>query len=393
MDIPTSFDRSGLELPEPDASAIENSNRLVQHVLSRIEKNAGVIGFDEYMQMVLYAPGLGYYSGDAIKFGAPGDFVTAPEISPLFGNCLAQQARLLIEGGCAANLLEFGAGSGKLCGQILQTLPALESYQILDLGAELKQRQQFYLRNLLEAEQFEKIEWLTSLPAEFDGIVIANEVLDAMPVHLLHKRDEWSEIGVGYDGQRFIWMDFPAREQPLAAIRAIESRHGALPQDYRCELNLNLAPWFRALAQSCRNAVVIIIDYGYEQAEYYHHSRSRGTLDCYYQHRVHSDPLIFPGLQDITAFIDFDACADAAEASGFDVIGLVSQRDFLIQNGLLEEAQRLSKQGDTYAQLALSQQVKTLTLPGEMGQRFKVLALQKGIAIEMPAMRRGWGSG
>ena len=144
---------------------------------------------------------------------------------------------------------------------------------------------------------------------------------------------------------------------------AIESRHGALPPDYRCEINLSLAPWFRALAESCRHAVAIIIDYGHEQAEYYHHSRRRGTLDCYYRHRVHSDPLIFPGLQDITAFVDFDACADAAEASGFDVIGLVSQQHFLIQNGLLDEAQRLSDRGDTHEQMALSQQVRTLTMP------------------------------
>ena len=172
-------------------------------------------------------------------------------------------------------------------------------------------------------------------------------------------------------------------------MRAIEARQGELPRDYRSEVNLNLAPWFRSLAQSCRRAVAIIIDYGYEQAEYYHPSRRRGTLDCYYQHRVHSDPLIFPGLQDVTAFIDFDACADAAEASGFDLVGLVSQRRFLLENGLLQDAQKQSEWGDTHEQLALSQQVKTLTMPDEMGQQFKVLALRKGIEAEMPAMQRG----
>ena len=392
MNLPTAFDLSGLELPQPDVDAIEHSKGLVQKIVARIEKNNGVIGFDEYMQMALYEPGFGYYSGGTIKFGAFGDFVTAPEISPLFGNCLGRQAGALVAQGCAAQILEFGAGSGKLCGQILQTLPNLERYQILDLSAELKQRQQHYLRNLLDNEQFDKIEWLNSLPDEFDGIVIANEVLDAMPVHLLYKQDDWSELGVAYAEQRFSWRDFAPADHVLEAIRAIECRLGELPGDYRCELNLNLQPWFRALAQSCRRAVVIIIDYGYEQVDYYHPSRRRGTLDCYYQHRVHSDPLIYPGLQDITAFVDFDACADAAEAGGFSIAGLVSQRHFLIENGLLEDARQQSEQGDVQQQLALSQQVKTLTMPDQMGQRFKVLALQKDLELEMPAMqRRGAG--
>ena len=388
MDLLTGYDLTGLELPQPGAEAVEFSMRLVDRVVARIEDNGGMIGFDEYMQMALYEPALGYYSGNAIKFGAFGDFVTAPEISPLFGRCLARQATALIDQGCSPSILEFGAGSGKLCGQILQALPCLESYLIVDLGADLKRRQQYCLKNLLDHEQFARIEWLSALPENFDGIVIANELLDAMPVHLLHKQDDWCEFGVAHDGERFTWQTYPARPQPLHAIRAIEARLGELPRDYRCEVNLKLAPWFNALAQSCRSAIAIIIDYGYEQAEYYHPSRRRGTLECYYQHRVHSDPLVYPGLQDITAFIDFDACADAAEAGGFEIVGLVSQRHFLLENGLLEEAQRQSEQGDTQ-RLALSQQVKTLTMPDEMGQRFKVLALRKNIEIEMPAMQRG----
>ena len=389
MDLPSGLDMSGLELPQPDDDAIEYSTRLVAAMVERIEQNGGLIGFDEFMHMALYEPGLGYYSGNAIKFGAFGDFVTAPEISPLFGNCLARQAEGLIAQGCAGRILEFGAGSGKLCGQILNSLPNLEQYLILDLSAELKQRQQYYLRNILHADQFDKIEWLSGLPENFDGIVVANEVLDAMPVHMLFKQREWLELGVGYDGKRFDWRSFAPGEQVLAAIREIEARLGDLPQDYRCELNLNLKPWFSALVQSCRRAVVIIIDYGYEQSDYYHPARNRGTLDCYYQHHVHFDPLIFPGLQDITAFIDFDACADAAEASGFDILGLVTQRQFLLANGLLEDAQRQSENGDTHEQLALSQQVKTLTMPDEMGRIFKVLAMQKNLPLDMPAMQRG----
>jgi SAM-dependent MidA family methyltransferase len=241
--------------------------------------------------------------------------------------------------------------------------------------------------------QYDKIEWLTSLPQAFDGIVLANEVLDAMPVHLLHKQQDWLELGVGYDGERFEWRGFTPGEQSLAAIRRIESRLGDLPQDYRCEVNLNLEPWFAALAQSCHKAAVFIIDYGYEQHDFYSPSRTRGTLDCYYQHRLHFNPLIFPGLQDITAFVDFDACADAAEANGFEALGLVSQRQFLLANGLLEDAQQQSIDADTHEQLALSQQVKTLSMPDEMGHQFKVLALHKQLSLEMPAMQRGRAGG
>ena len=389
MELHTGFDLSGLELPPPDAQAIEFSKRLVGRMIERIDDNGGVIGFDEYMRMAMYEPGLGYYSGNAIKFGAFGDFVTAPEISPLFGNCIARQSQSLIEQGCAAQLLEFGAGSGRLCGQILEALPNLESYRIIDLSADLVQRQQHYLRQRLDEAQYARIEWLTSLPENFDGIVIANEVLDAMPVHLLYKHAGWSELGVGFDGQRLVWKTFAAREQPLAAIEKIEARHGELPREYRCEVNLNLAPWFSALAQSCDRAVALVIDYGHEQAGYYHPARHRGTLECFYQHRQHSDPLIYPGLQDITASIDFDACADAAEDAGFEAVGLVTQRHFLIENGLLEDAQRQSQGCDMHERLALSQQVKTLTMPDEMGQQFKVLALAKNIEVEMPALRRG----
>jgi SAM-dependent MidA family methyltransferase len=275
-----------------------------------------------------------------------------------------------------------------LCGQVLTALPELERYLILDLSGELKLRQQNYLGNCLSPEQFAKIEWLSGLPEGFDGIVLANEVLDAMPVHMLLKQDGWLELGVGYDGNRFDWQTFAPGARVLEAIQGVESRQGEFPQDYRCEVNLNFGPWFHALAQSCERAAVVIIDYGYEQDEYYHPERRRGTLDCYYQHRSHSDPLVYPGLQDITASIDFDACADAAVASGFGILGLVSQRQFLLGNGLLELAQQQSEDSNIEKQLALSQQVKTLTMPDEMGSRFKVLALQKNLELEMPAMQR-----
>ncbi len=390
---PSGHDSRGLELPPPDADAIAHSTCLVEAIVARIEHRGGVIGFDEYMRMALYEPGLGYYSAATPKFGAQGDFVTAPEVSQLFGFCLAQQIAAVIAQGCDARVLEFGAGSGKLCAQILCTLPTLESYQILDLSAELKQRQLQYLHARLPAELFHKIEWLSSLPEEFDGIVLANEVLDAMPVHILSKQGEWLERGVGYDGRGFAWQSFSPDKPVLDSILAIEARLGDLADDYCSELNLNYGPWLKALAQNCNRALVLIIDYGYEQDQYYHPSRSRGTLTCHYQHRVHTDPLIYPGLQDITAFVDFDACADAAKANGFELSGLVTQGQFLLANGLLEEGQRQADGSDSVAQLELSQQVRTLSLPHEMGEKFKVLAMQKNMALEMPAMRRRGGHG
>jgi len=391
--VSTESNPQGLELPPPDKTAVAHSSRLVEAIISRIEDQGGLIGFDEYMQMALYEPGLGYYSAATPKFGAQGDFVTAPEISPLFGFCLAQQADALIAQGCNPQILEFGAGGGKLCAQILSSLPALERYQILDLSAELKQRQQQYLHGCLSAELFHKIEWLSGLPTDFDGIVLANEVLDAMPVHILQKQGDWLELGVAYDGQSFSWQSFAPGKTALNAIRSIEARLDELPDNYCSELNLNYVPWFNALAQSCKRCVVLIIDYGYEQEHYYHPARSRGSLTCHYRHRVHNDPLIYPGLQDITAFVDFDACADAAENAGFELTGLVSQGQFLLANGLLNEAQRQTRDSDSVAQLAISQQVQTLSLAQEMGEKFKVLALQKNLALEMPAMQRGSAHG
>jgi len=387
--VPIESDAQGLELPLPDKTSMMHSARLVETIIARIDDQGGLIGFDEYMRMALHEPGLGYYSAATPKFGAAGDFVTAPEISPLFGYCLAQQAGALFAQGCKAQILEFGAGSGKLCAQILSSLAAVEHYQILDLSAELKQRQQQYLRDQLSGELFHKIEWLSGLPADFDGIVLANEVLDAMPVHILQKQGDWLELGVGYDGQSFTWQSFMPDKPALDAIRFIEARLGELPDNYCSELNLNYAPWLNALAQSCKRSVVLIIDYGYEQAHYYHPARNRGSLICHYQHRVHNDPLIYPGLQDITAFVDFDACADAAERAGFELTGLVSQGQFLLANGLLEEARRQAQNCNSVAQLAISQQVQTLSLPQEMGEKFKVLALQKNLALKMPAMQRG----
>ena len=385
--------RGGLDLPAPDAAALAHSERLAQAIGERIQAAGGAIGFDEFMRMALYQPGLGYYTGPAVEFGEAGDFVTAPEISPLFGQCLARQVEDLVARGCRPRLLEIGAGSGKLCAQILGELPDIERYSILDLGAGLKQRQRDYLETRLSAALFAKIEWLSALPSNFEGVVLANEVLDAMPVKRVVRRDRWRELGVEATDRGFAWREIAARDPAAAAMHAIEARLGDLPEGYASELNLNLHPWFGALAECCEAAVVLVIDYGYECDQYYHPERRDGTLSCHYRHRVHFDPLIYPGLQDITAFVDFDAAADAAEAAGFEIRGLVSQGRFLLANGLLELVEREAAVGGEIQRLALAQQVKTLTLPEEMGEKFKVLALSRNLDVAMPAMRREGAGG
>lgn len=385
------------QLPEPSALEIEHSNELIELIVSEIEEH-GVISFSDYMNRVLYQPGQGYYSAGLAKFGEAGDFVTAPEISPLFGRCLAQQFESIFTQGCERRLLEFGAGSGRLCGQILSSLAEPVVYNIIEVSADLKARQQQYLREQLSPAVFECIEWLDSLPEGFDGIMFGNEVLDAMPVNVVLKDGHWQELGVGFEAGRFVWQPYLARSgvgqsEAITAIQKIESDLGDLPEGYCTEINLNYKPWLEALQASCHRAVILMIDYGYEQARYYHPDRSSGTLTCYYRHRTHPDPFVYPGLQDITAFVDFDAFADAAIATGFTVCGLTSQRQFLLHNRLLEEAQDASEPaneaGDTQAQIELAQQIKTLTLPGEMGERFQVVGLQKNLAIEIPALAGG----
>ena len=249
----------------------------------------------------------------------------------------------------------------------------------------MRERQQNYLKQKLDFETFEKISWLERLPVDFSGVVLANEVLDAMPVNLVKKHEQWHELGVGFDGASFCWRDCNSESQAVTAIQSIETEVGALPQGYQTEVNLNYGPWLKALSENSNQVMVMLIDYGYERALYYHAERTRGTLLCHYHHRAHDDVLVLPGLQDVTASVDFDAVADAAIATGFEIAGLVTQAHFLLQNGLLDEIGYGSSTKDTFAELDAAQQIKTLTLPGEMGERFKVLGLTKNLELDLPA--------
>lgn len=385
---PSRIDQAAIRLPEPGEEALAHSHALVEVVRQELEERGGRMPFDRYMELALYAPGLGYYTAGARKFGAAGDFVTAPEVSPLFGRCLARQAQqVLLETG--GDLLEFGAGTGRLAADLLAELERLDSlperYRIVDLSPDLRERQ----RATLAAELphlLDRIVWLDGFPESgFRGVVVANELLDAMPVHRFRiEGDEIREQFVEWSNGHLVsgWdsIQSPGLETAVAGLEL------APVEPYESEINLRAAPWLQELAGVLTAGAVLLIDYGYPRPEYYHPQRSSGTLMCYYRHRAHVDPLLYPGLQDITAHVDFSAPAKVGPAAGLAVGGFTTQAHFLLACGL-DRMVADSDPNDVRAHLALVQGVKRLTLPSEMGERFKVLALSRG--LEAPLLGFG----
>ena len=343
-----------------------------------IEEAGGVLDFQRYMELALYAPGLGYYVAGAAKLGPAGDFVTAPEISPLFGRALAQPgAQVMAALGDEADILEFGAGSGRMAAQILAGLEALgrlpRRYLILEPSPDLQQRQG---RTLAEQVPHlaHKVSWLSRMPEGFRGLMVANEVLDAMPVACFRKRNGGTQaLGVTLEGGRLRPRWRPADDRLALAVHTIEREVGPLEEGYRSEVNLQLRPWLSALAQSLEQGVILLIDYGHERSAYYHPQRHMGTLRCHYRHQVVDDPLCLPGLMDITAHVDFSAVADAATWAGLTLLGYDNQANFLLGCGI----DRLMEAADEDP-LSLAQGLKRLLLPNAMGESFKALALGKG---------------
>ena len=383
---------SSTDLPRPEAPAQQHSEQLQAKIRAAIEAAGGVIDFARFMELALYAPGLGYYSAGARKFGEAGDFVTAPELSPLFSRCLARQCRqVLAEIGCG-DILEFGAGTGIMAAELLLELERLETlpgqYFILELSPDLQQRQRDTLARRVP-HLLARVSWLEGLPhTGFQGVILANEVVDAMPVHLLrflgHNDGEQTvmERCVGWDGRGFAWQErplaLPDLQRRLDELRQALGEWGFCP-GYVTEINLVQTAWVNSLAAALERGAALIIDYGFPQHEYYHPDRTTGTLMCHYRHRAHGDPLILVGLQDITAHVDFTALAGAAQQAGLDVMGYTSQAQFLLATGLTDMVAELEPAA-TRAYLETTQQVKRLTLPSEMGELFKVLALGRGLA-------------
>ena len=341
------------------------------------------------MQTALYEPGLGYYVAGLRKIGAEGDFVTAPEISPLFSHSIANQCAQLLTELPNSSILELGAGSGRMAAQILLRLEQLaclpEYYFILDLSPDLQARQ----RETLAADVphlLSKVQWLNRLPtAPFQGVILANEVLDAMPVELFTVTDAGIatvQVVVQPEGFSFTTDD----SQQAADIEKLLANDLVLP--YTSEFNPALAAWIHSLADCLAAGALLLIDYGYERADYYQPERNQGTLVCHYQHRVHANPLIYPGLQDITASVDFTAVAEAGLAAGLDLAGYTTQAAFLLNCGL-EDLFIAALQTNPQASYHLAQQIRTLSLPAEMGERFKVMALTKGFTPPLLGFRLG----
>jgi SAM-dependent MidA family methyltransferase len=366
------------ELPSPDAVQLAHSERLQAHIHEVMAAEGGRIDFARFMQLALYAPGLGYYSAGSRKFGEAGDFVTAPERSALFSRALAQQCHevLMRIGG---DILEFGAGSGVMAADILAELERLnvlpEHYFIMEISADLRERQREMITQKVP-QLAERVVWLDALPDAFEGVVLGNEVLDAMPVHRFRIRDgEPRELFVMWDGERFL-LDEEAPDAALyPRLKALQDELD-LDEGYESEINLLAGEWVAGLGRWLTRGVALLIDYGFPRAEYYHPQRSGGTLMCHYRHRAHDDALTLIGLQDITAHVDFTAVAEAAVAAGLSVRGFANQANFLIGCGLTELL--AAEEGDARSQLSRAAEVKTLTLPSEMGELFKVIALTRG---------------
>ena len=366
------------------------SAELSSVIRNEINAAGGYIPFSRYMELCLYTPGLGYYSAGQRKFGAGGDFVTAPEISPLFGRCLANACRAVLESLHGGDILEFGAGSGQLAidllGELQRTACLPGRYLILERSAELRQRQQLALARELP-QLMDRVSWIDSLPEDgFRGVMLANEVLDAMAV----ERFQWDGTAAGLfhvscKDDTFQWcLQTPADEARVAIESLVATCQ--LSPSYISEINTALPAWLQSVAAPLQQGVMLLIDYGYPRHEYYHPQHSSGTLMCHYRQRAHDDPFLWPGLQDMTAHVDFTAVAEAALAADLEVSGYTTQAFFLLDCGLDELLQQAGPT-DTTHYIQLAQQAKTLILPGEMGERFKCIALTRAMTTTVPGFR------
>lgn len=377
-------------LPQPDDAGVLHSKHLVAHIKSRLDN--GQLSFADYMQLCLYAPGLGYYMAGAQKFGAGGDFITAPEVSNLFGLCLAEQCREVLElvGG---SVLELGAGSGKLAVSVLTGLQAAppEHYYILEPSAELQQRQLQLLREKLPADLFSRVKMLDTLPENFVGICIANEVMDALPVELFTRQQgELKQLCVQHNEADFSFDYCDADDALTELVSNIEEElQAGFADGYQSEVCTVLTPWIQSLAKAMKKGVILLSDYGYPRREYYLPEREQGTLACYYQHRFHDNVFFYPGLQDLTAHVDFTRVVEAGSEAGLALLGYTSQASFLLSSGMTTiAAAQLEACTSELEQLSLARDIKTLTLPGEMGERFQFMALGKNLASSL----RGFAS-
>ncbi len=373
-------------LPVPDPAAFAHSEQLRAHIAEALRAAGGWLPFSRYMEMALYAPGLGYYAAGSTKFGAAGDFVTAPTLTPLFGQTVARTvAAVLAETG--GEILELGAGEGHLAADLLNGLADLGAlpsrYCILEVSADLRARQQARLAESA-SPWLDRVVWLEALPTAFTGVILGNELLDALPVDVLHRRigegsDKLFERGVvRAENGGFAWADRPVSSADLRALG------GAFPavDDYVSEVSLAVPALIRSLAARLERGALLFFDYGFPRAEFYHPQRSQGTLMCHYRHHSHDDPFWLPGLNDITAHVDFSAVAEAGRQEGLDLLGYTSQGAYLLQAGLLDQLATLEVGTAAYLRAVVA--LQKLIQPHEMGELFKVIAFGRGLSVALP---------
>jgi len=370
----------------PDDAAAEHSALARAHLMSRINAAGGWLSFERFMDLALYAPAFGYYSGGAKKLGADGDFTTAPEVSRLFGACVAVQCAEILSELHLGRVLEIGAGSGRLAADILARLETEgrlpERYSILEISADLRARQRAYLEQRLP-HLIARVHWLDRPPEHpFEGVILANEVLDALPV----ARFRWNngvvdEMGVAIRGEEFIWAARPATAAMTRISNELSTRGDRWDEGYTSEYCPRMSAWVKSVTQPLARGAVLWFDYGLPRAQYYLPERRDGTLVCHYRHRMSSDPFVHIGLQDITAWVDFTRVAEAGRDAGLELAGFTTQAHFLAALEIDREM-RLAAAGDENLFARLANQARQLLLPGEMGERFKVMACLR--ALDMP---------
>ncbi len=374
---------------------IQHCARMHEFLVEQIAAAGGWLSFERYMDLALYAPGLGYYSAGAHKLGAGGDFTTAPEVSSLFGACVARQCAEVLAALGRGSILEIGAGSGRLAADILSRLETLgtlpDCYRILEISADLRERQRSHLAGHLP-HLLERVQWLDQPPEQsFDGLILANEVLDALPV----ARFRWSteateELGVGLqhgmqnglEEPRFTWEGRPANQSMDDTCRRLSVAGGGWDEGYVSEYCPRLSAWTQSVTRALRTGAALWFDYGLPRSQYYLPERHEGTLMCHFQHRAHGDPFLYPGLQDITAWVDFTLLAEASRSAGFTLAGFTTQSCFLAGLKVDQEMQIMAgEDANRFARLA--NQARQLMLPGEMGERFKAMAWLRGLELPL----------
>lgn len=376
--------RGAQTLPQPEPAAQAASAALTALIRQRIAAAGGRIGFDAYQELALYAPGLGYYSGGAAKLGPGGDFVTAPGLGTLYARCLARQVAQVLEHLGGGDVLEFGPGDGALAAALLPELAALGApvrrYLAIERSAELADRQRAALARVGWAD---RAQWLAGLPDTFTGVALASEVLDALPVRRYRVTAHGlAELYVGVAADGFVLVEGPVRDaEPVQHLAAAD-----LPAGYQTEASPAAQAWVRAVAGMLGRGVVLVVDYGYPRAVYYHPQRAQGTFRCHYRHRAHDDAFAWPGLTDLTAHVDFTAIAQAALDGGADLLGYTTQADFLIHAGLAQVLAGTDPGDPAYP--ALAREARQLVLPNHMGEAFGVLAFGRGVDLPLAGFAR-----